>query len=347
MRQGVCSSWLGLCLLPGFAWGQVVVEAPHVNQAMEGIRVYFGYACETAGQPTSPITVGFNGRSATRIASRLDRADTTGVCNDDGFNGFVGFTNFNLFPLGANTFELYQDGVLVATIPFQNAPWSDGTEFIPGPDPTIPALPEGTFDSTAPATEAYVLLSGCPHQGRTVLAHYGLTFQGLGTVSTRAQSYPGITRTDLIPLLGSTGIMITLPTDPLGAIIFPGRNGISDTPLGPTVTNLNGGIFGAFPAVLEDPNFASTASAQSLLFPLALRRTKSALLAPLSVLLGSNAKLRADFLEKSLAFALRENSYVFPKIDTLNTGQSPAFTALGRNTAGSRNPGSVLIYPHC
>ena len=51
MRHGVCMSWLGLCLLLDFALGQVVVEARHVNQAMAGIRAYFGYARETAVPP--------------------------------------------------------------------------------------------------------------------------------------------------------------------------------------------------------------------------------------------------------------------------------------------------------
>ena len=115
MHYRVCMSWLGLFLFPGLALGQIVVDAPQVNQVMAGIRPYFGYVCETDGQPPSVITIGFNGGSPTRIASGIDRADTKGVCNNDGFNGFVGFTNLNLLPQGANTFEIYRDGVLVAT----------------------------------------------------------------------------------------------------------------------------------------------------------------------------------------------------------------------------------------
>jgi hypothetical protein len=255
MRYGVRLSWLGLCLLPNVALGQVIVEAPQVNQVMAGIRPYFGIVCETAGQPPSTITLGFNGGTPTRIASGIDRADSKDVCNNDGLNGIVGFTNFNLLPQGANTFELYRDGLLVATVPFRNAPWSDETEFIPGSDPTIPTPAAGTFDPTAPATEAYLLLGGFPHPGRAVWAHYDPTVQGLGVVSTRAQTDPGITKFDLAALLGNNGIQITILTDPPETIFFPGKNGITNTDLGPTPTNFDGGIIGALAAVLGMPTF--------------------------------------------------------------------------------------------
>ena len=259
MHWSIRRSWIGLFLLPTLAWGQIVIEAPETNQLMAGIRPFFGFVCEPDGQPSN-LTAGFNGEAPTRIASGLDRADTKTVCNNDGLNGFVGFTNFNLLPQGENTFELYRDGTLVESVTFRNIPWSDGTEFIPGP--VVEPSTDTSFDPAAPATDLHLLLSGFPHAGRAALARYDPTIQGLTMVSTRAQTDPGVTKADLVLLLGSHGIKITLPTDPPTTVTFPGKNAIQQTELGPMVTNSDGEILGALAAVFGDAHLASITAAE-------------------------------------------------------------------------------------
>ncbi len=194
-QYGIVFLFVGVLALPGAAWsqvGQVVLERPKDGETMAGITHYFGFSCQPG-----EITVSFNNGSPFQVTSGLDRQDTSSTCSNEGQNGFVGFTNFNLLSSGENTIEIFRDDELVASATFQNAPWADGTEFIPQTPETAQAAAalQRSF-SASPASSTH------RQMGQTWAPR--LRYPPMAIIGERADPLPVVSRPQAGPIAPNT-----------------------------------------------------------------------------------------------------------------------------------------------
>ena len=102
--------WLGLIVLaPTLAHAQLtgVLEIPSNGVTLSGIGVISGWKCEAEGD----ITISLNAGESIPATYGLPRADTSGVCDNDGNNGFFSYTNWGTLGDGTHTAAAYDNGV--------------------------------------------------------------------------------------------------------------------------------------------------------------------------------------------------------------------------------------------
>ena len=106
-------SFLRLCLVsvllaPSLAYAQLtgVLEIPGNGVTLSGIGVVSGWKCETEGD----ITIRLNDGDPIPATYGLPRADTSGVCGNDGNNGFFSYTNWGNLGDGTHTAVAYDNG---------------------------------------------------------------------------------------------------------------------------------------------------------------------------------------------------------------------------------------------
>ena len=102
--------WLGLIVLaPSLAHAQLtgVLEIPGNGITLSGIGVISGWKCEAEGD----ITIRLNDGDPIPATYGLPRADTSGVCSNDGNNGFFSYTNWGTLGDGTHTAAAYDNGV--------------------------------------------------------------------------------------------------------------------------------------------------------------------------------------------------------------------------------------------
>ena len=99
---------LGL-LAPALAYAQLtgVLEIPGNGVTLSGIGVISGWKCEAEGD----ITISLNAGESIPATYGLPRADTSGVCENDGNNGFFSYTNWGNLGDGEHTAVVYDKGV--------------------------------------------------------------------------------------------------------------------------------------------------------------------------------------------------------------------------------------------
>ena len=96
-------------LAPSLAYAQLtgVLEIPGNGVTLSGIGVISGWKCEAEGD----ITISLNAGESIPATYGLPRADTSGVCSDDGNNGFFSYTNWGNLGDGEHTAVVYDKGV--------------------------------------------------------------------------------------------------------------------------------------------------------------------------------------------------------------------------------------------
>ena len=99
---------LGL-LAPALAYAQLtgVLEIPGNGVTLSGVGVISGWKCEAEGD----ITISLNAGESIPATYGLPRADTSGVCDNDGNNGFFSYTNWGNLGDGEHTAVVYDNGV--------------------------------------------------------------------------------------------------------------------------------------------------------------------------------------------------------------------------------------------
>ena len=99
---------LGL-LVPSLAHAQLTssLEIPGNGVTLSGIGVISGWKCEAEGD----ITIRLNAGESIPATYGLPRADTRGVCGNDGNNGFFSYTNWGNLGDGEHTAVVYDNGV--------------------------------------------------------------------------------------------------------------------------------------------------------------------------------------------------------------------------------------------
>lgn len=126
MKHLFLSVLLGLLIFPFTAEAQLaVIENPMQDGKVSGNNTYYGYACGI-----STLFGAFNGGARTPISGGLPRANTGGVCGNDGNNGWNFIFNSSLLPAGQNEFQLFgpTPDQLLASVTFENTPFPQ--EFI-------------------------------------------------------------------------------------------------------------------------------------------------------------------------------------------------------------------------
>ena len=101
--------WLGLIVLaPSLAHAQLtgVLEIPGNGVTVSGVGVISGWKCEAEGD----ITIRLNDGDPIPATYGLPRADTSGVCGNDGNNGFFSYTNWGNLGDGEHTVVAYDNG---------------------------------------------------------------------------------------------------------------------------------------------------------------------------------------------------------------------------------------------
>ena len=101
---------LGLVVLvPSLAHAQLtgVLEIPGNGVTLSGIGVISGWKCEAEGD----ITIRLNDGDPIPATYGLPRADTSGVCGNDGNNGFFSYTNWGNLGDGEHTVVAYDNDV--------------------------------------------------------------------------------------------------------------------------------------------------------------------------------------------------------------------------------------------
>ena len=101
---------LGLMVLvPSLAHAQLtgVLEIPGNGVTLSGIGVISGWKCEAEGD----ITIRLNDGDPIPATYGLPRADTSGVCGNDGNNGFFSYTNWGNLGDGEHTVVVYDNDV--------------------------------------------------------------------------------------------------------------------------------------------------------------------------------------------------------------------------------------------
>ncbi len=104
---------LRLCLVsvllaPSLAYAQLtgVLEIPGNGVTLSGVGVISGWKCEAAGD----ITIRLNDGAPIPATYGLPRTDTSGVCGNDGNNGFFSYTNWGNLGDGEHTVVAYDNG---------------------------------------------------------------------------------------------------------------------------------------------------------------------------------------------------------------------------------------------
>ena len=115
-------------LLPSLAHAQLtsVLEIPGDGTTVSGIGVVSGWKCEVEGD----ITIRLNDGDPIPATYGLPRADTSGVCGNDGNNGFFSYTNWGELGDGEHTAVAYDNGEKFAESTFTVK--TPGTNFLTG-----------------------------------------------------------------------------------------------------------------------------------------------------------------------------------------------------------------------
>ena len=119
---------LGLIVLvPSLAHAQLTssLEIPGNGTTVSGVGVVSGWKCE-AGD----ITIRLNDGDPIPATYALPRTDTSGVCGNDGNNGFFSYTNWGNLGDGEHTVVAYDDGDQFGRSTFTVVTF--GTEFLTG-----------------------------------------------------------------------------------------------------------------------------------------------------------------------------------------------------------------------
>jgi hypothetical protein len=147
--------------VPSALWAQSALDNPPNGSVVSGISIISGWKC-TAGVITFTIDNGPPGR----LVHGVSRGDTTGVCQNDGDNGFIAQFNWNLVGAGQHTIQVFDDGAKFAEATFNVA--STGQEFLSGRSGTATAeqFPEpdlDTFLTWQENLQNFVITGGSPH----------------------------------------------------------------------------------------------------------------------------------------------------------------------------------------
>ena len=130
---------VSLLLAPSLAHAQLTstLEIPGNGVTLSGIGVISGWKCEAEGD----ITIRLNAGESIPATYGLPRADTSGVCGDDGNNGFFSYTNWGNLGDGEHTAVVYDNGVEFGRSTFEVV--TTGEEFVRGAagECTIPDFP--------------------------------------------------------------------------------------------------------------------------------------------------------------------------------------------------------------
>ena len=187
---------LGLVVLvPSLAHAQLTgaLEIPGNGTTVSGIGVISGWKCEAEGD----ITIRLNAGESIPATYGLPRADTSGVCDNDGNNGFFSYTNWGNLGDGEHTAVAYDNGVKFAESTFTVT--TLGTEFLTGASiqvsvPDFPHAGETTTFKWNQATQHLEADSREPACRETLTMNPGETCRGsifleletsrLGEVST-------------------------------------------------------------------------------------------------------------------------------------------------------------------
>ena len=157
---------LGLMVLvPSLAHAQLtgVLEIPGNGVTLSGIGVISGWKCEAEGD----ITIRLNDGDPIPATYGLPRADTSGVCGNDGNNGFFSYTNWGNLGDGEHTVVVYDNGEEFGRSTFSVTTF--GTAFLTGASgecrvPDFPMPGESTLFEWNQATqhlEAVALDAAC------------------------------------------------------------------------------------------------------------------------------------------------------------------------------------------
>ena len=115
-------------LAPSLAHAQLtgVLEIPGNGVTLSGVGVISGWKCETEGG----ITIRLNDGAPIPATYGLPRTDTSGVCGNDGKNGFFSYTNWGNLGDGEHTAVAYDNGVEFGRSTFTVVTF--GTAFLTG-----------------------------------------------------------------------------------------------------------------------------------------------------------------------------------------------------------------------
>ena len=172
--------YLGLIVLvPSLAYAQPtgVLEIPGNGATVSGVGVISGWKCEAGGD----ITIRLNDGDSIPATYGLPRADTSGVCDNDGNNGFFSYTNWGNLGDGEHTAVAYDDGEEFARSTFQVT--TLGTEFLTGASiqvsvPDFPTPGETTTFRWNQATQHLEAVSREPACRETLTMSPGETCRG-------------------------------------------------------------------------------------------------------------------------------------------------------------------------
>ena len=114
-------------LIPSLAYAQLTssLEIPGNGVTLSGVGVISGWKCEGGD-----ITIRLNDGDPIPATYGLPRPDTSGVCGNDGNNGFFSYTNWANLGDGEHTAVAYDNGVEFARSTFEVT--TLGTPFLQG-----------------------------------------------------------------------------------------------------------------------------------------------------------------------------------------------------------------------
>lgn len=161
-----CACVISLVATTSYA---AVLEVPSEDSELSGVLFTSGWKCP----PTGDITVQFDDLEPLKVATKIQRGDTSGACGNSGNNGFIAQFNYNILPEAAaaaaeggaqaatgrtkHTAVAYDDGVEFARSDFYVT--SLGGRFLRGVD--------GTF-----------LIEDFPFPGESVVVEWKQSIQG-------------------------------------------------------------------------------------------------------------------------------------------------------------------------
>lgn len=115
-----------IAAMPAMAWAQATFEAPQEGSVQSGVGLIQGWRCEEA-----LIEVEIDGGAPLGAAYGTSRLDTSGVCNDDGNNGWGLTFNWNLLSAGQHEIRALANGEEFGQATFTVVKPSDA-EFLTG-----------------------------------------------------------------------------------------------------------------------------------------------------------------------------------------------------------------------
>ena len=171
---------LGLTVLvPSLAHAQLTgtLEIPGNGTTVSGVGVISGWKCEAEGD----ITISLNDGDPIPATYGLPRADTSGVCSNNGNNGFFSYTNWGNLGDGEHMAVAYDDGEEFARSTFEVT--TLGTEFLTGVSiqvsvPDFPTPGETTTFQWNQATQHLEAVSREPACRETLTMKPGETCRG-------------------------------------------------------------------------------------------------------------------------------------------------------------------------